>query len=98
MMLLLALAGAAVGSFYSLGLAFAADILPASMVPTAGIIAGVNFGVASILAPNVNGLMMQLWEPWTIFWLMGGQLLAFAAACLLQRPQPEKMRLHTQKS
>ncbi len=97
MMLLLALAGAAVGSFYSLGLAFAADILPASMVPTAGIIAGVNFGVASILAPNVNGLMMQLWEPWTIFWLMGGQLLAFAAACLLQRPQPEKMRLHTQK-
>jgi MFS family permease len=98
MMLLLALAGAAVGSFYSLGLAYAADILPASMVPTAGIIAGVNFGVASILAPNVNGLLMQLWEPWTIFWLMGGQLLAFAAACLLQRTQPAKMRLHTQKS
>lgn len=98
MMLLLALAGAAVGSFYSLGLAFAADILPASMVPTAGIIAGVNFGVASILAPNLNGLMMQVWEPWTIFWLMGGQLLAFAVACLLKRTQSEKMCLHTQES
>lgn len=82
MMLLLAIAGAAVGSFYSLGLAFAADILPASMVPTAGIVAGINFGVASILAPNVNGFLMEVWEPWTIFWLMGAFLFVFAAACL----------------
>ncbi|MDR7318130.1 MFS transporter [Brevibacillus nitrificans] len=85
MMLLLAIAGAAVGSFYSLGLAFAADILPASMVPTAGIIAAINFGTASILAPNVNGVLMEWWEPWTIFWLMGASLLVFAAACLAAR-------------
>ncbi|MFD2370437.1 MFS transporter [Brevibacillus sp. GCM10020057] len=85
MMLLLAIAGAAVGSFYSLGLAFAADVLPASMVPTAGIIAGINFGVASILAPSLNGVLMDVWEPWTIFWLMGAFLLVFAAACLASR-------------
>jgi hypothetical protein len=41
---------------------------------------------------------MQVWEPWTIFWLMGGQLLAFAVACLLKRTQSEKMCLHTQES
>lgn len=85
MMLLLALAGAAVGSFYSLGLAYSADILPAAMVPTAGIIAGINFGIASILAPNVNGVLMELWEPWTMFWLMGALLVVFAAACLFAR-------------
>ncbi|WP_400162617.1 MFS transporter [Brevibacillus sp. TJ4] len=85
MMFLLAVAGAAVGSFYSLGMAFAADILPGSMIPTAGIVAAINFGVASILAPGVNGYMMQAWEPWTIFWVMGGLLLAFAVACLFQR-------------
>ncbi|GIO05322.1 putative MFS-type transporter YfkF [Brevibacillus reuszeri] len=85
MMLLLAIAGAAVGSFYSLGLAYSADLLPASMVPTAGIIAGINFGVASIMAPNVNGVLMQVWEPWTIFWLMGALLIVFAAACLFNR-------------
>lgn len=85
MMLLLAVAGAAVGSFYSLGLAFAADILPAALVPTAGIVAGIHFGTASILAPNVNGLLMQVGEPGAIFWLMGALLLAFAAACLLSR-------------
>lgn len=85
MMFLLAVAGAAVGSFYSLGLAYAADILPASMIPTAGIVAGINFGIASIFAPGINGFMMQVWEPWTMFWLMGAQLLAFSIACLFQR-------------
>ncbi|MDF2682313.1 MAG: transporter [Brevibacillus sp.] len=100
MMLLLAIAGAAVGSFYSLGLAFAADILPASMVPTAGIIAGINFGIASILAPNVNGVLMEVWEPWTIFWLMGAFLLVFAAACLAVRrgtPHSEHVPVPIQK-
>jgi MFS family permease len=85
MMLILAIAGAAVGSFYSLGLAYAADILPASMVPTMGIMAGINFGLASILAPGMNGYLMEAWEPWTMFWLMGALLLAFAVACLVQR-------------
>lgn len=85
MMFLLAIAGAAVGSFYSLGLAFATDILPGAMVPTAGIIASMNFGVASILAPNVNGLLIQLWDPRSIFWLMGLLLFGFAAACLFFR-------------
>ncbi|MGG1660604.1 MFS transporter [Brevibacillus sp. NRS-1366] len=85
MMVLLAIAGAAVGSFYSLGLAYSADLLPGSMVPTAGIIAGINFGVASILAPNVNGVLMEIWEPWTIFWLMGALLIVFAATCLFYR-------------
>ena len=85
MMLLLAIAGAAVGSFYSLGLAYSADILPAAMVPTAGIIAGINFGVASILAPNVNGVLMEWWEPWTMFWVMGALLVVFAAACLFAK-------------
>jgi MFS family permease len=85
MMVLLAIAGAAVGSFYSLGLAYAADILPASMVPTAGIVAGMNFGVASILAPNVNGYLMQYFPPWTMFFLMGLLLAGFAAACLVYK-------------
>lgn len=85
MMFLLGIAGAAVGSFYSLGLAFATDLLPGSMVPTAGIIASMNFGVASILAPNVNGLLMQLWDPRSIFWLMALLLVAFSVSCLLFR-------------
>ncbi|MFY0543984.1 MFS transporter [Brevibacillus sp. H7] len=81
MMLLLAVAGAAVGSFYSLGLAYAADILPAAMVPTAGIIAGMNFSVASIIAPNVNGFLMDYFQPWMMFTVMALLLVGFAVSC-----------------
>ncbi|TGU92499.1 MFS transporter, partial [Mesorhizobium sp. M00.F.Ca.ET.186.01.1.1] len=77
-----------------------ADILPAAMVPTAGIIAGINFGVASILAPNVNGVLMEWWEPWTMFWVMGALLVVFAAACLFaknSKPQDTQCSLPLQK-
>ncbi|UFJ39745.1 MFS transporter [Brevibacillus humidisoli] len=85
MMVLLAAAGAAVGSFYSLGMAYAADLLPLGMVPTAGIIAGINFSVASIIGPNVNGYLIEYLSPGLMFWVMAAMLAAFAASCLLFR-------------
>ncbi|WP_269432679.1 MFS transporter [Effusibacillus lacus] len=80
MMALLALAGATVGSFYSLGLAFVADILPQGMVPTAGIIASMNFSLASILAPNLNGVLLDSAWPGSMFAVMGGMLALFAVS------------------
>lgn len=85
MMLLLAVAGAAVGSFYSLGLAFAADLLPLGLIPTAGAIAGINFGLGSIIGPYVNGYMIDHIAPQMMFWLMGGLLACFALSCLVFR-------------
>ena len=85
MMLLLAVAGAAVGSFYSLGLAFAADLLPLGLIPTAGVIAGINFGLASIIGPYINGYLIEYVSPQLMFGLMGGMLAAFAVSCLLFR-------------
>ncbi|WP_134684212.1 MFS transporter [Brevibacillus migulae] len=74
MMTILAIAGAAVGSFYSLGLAYSADILPASLVPTAGIIASLNYSIASIAGPTANGYVFEYLEPWMMFGLIGGLL------------------------
>ncbi len=85
MVALLTVAGAAVGSFYSLGLAFAADILPGEMVPTAGIIAGMNFSVASIVAPNLNGCLLPL-SPGMMFYVMAGLLGVFVLAGLSSSP------------
>jgi len=80
MMALLAVAGACVGSFYSLGLAFAADLLPSSIVPTAGVIAGMNFAAASIIAPNINGFLLSYFAPAWMFVLIGILLALFALA------------------
>lgn len=80
MMLISAIVGAAVGSFYSLGLALAADILPGSMVPTAGIVAGMNFSIASILAPNLNGWLIDRFWQGSMFWVMAILLALFAVS------------------
>ncbi|MBO8163321.1 MAG: MFS transporter [Brevibacillus sp.] len=98
MMGLLAVAGAAVGSFYSLGMAYAADILPLGMVPTSGIIAGMNFSVASILGPNINGYLIEYVFPGMMFLVMGGMLAVFACCCLLFRERPaQDMREGTER-
>lgn len=92
MMILLAVAGAVDGSFYSLGLAFAADILPAGMVPTAGIIAGMNFSIVSILAPNVNGFLIDHANPDAMFVVIGGMLSLFAGASFFFRHSLESLK------
>jgi MFS family permease len=88
MMLTLAAAGAAVGSFYSLGLAYAADILPSSLMPTVGVIAAMNFSVASILGPNLNGYVLDHLPPGLIFTLIGALLGLFVLAGVLFRERP----------
>lgn len=85
MLLLLVIAGAVVGSFYSLGLAYAADILPSYMVPAVGVIVGVNFSAGSIVAPNVNGVFLQSFSPGLMFTVMGFLLLSFAVAAIFFR-------------
>lgn len=85
MLFILAVAGAAVGSFYSLGLAYAADILPAHMVPAVGVIVGVNFSAGSILAPNLNGIILENFPPGMMFTVMGLLLLVFAVSGIFFR-------------
>ncbi|MGO0063153.1 MFS transporter [Brevibacillus fluminis] len=84
MLTLLVIAGAVVGSFYSLGMAYAADILPSYMVPAVGVIVGVNFSAGSIVAPNLNGVLLGV-SPGLMFTVMGLLLLAFAIAGIFFR-------------
>lgn len=75
--LLFAVAGGMLGSFYSLGLAYAADILPKELLPTANVIATYLFSIASIVGPNLGGLGIQYWSAQSMFWVLGGLFLLF---------------------
>ncbi|MCX7569820.1 MFS transporter [Tumebacillus sp. DT12] len=86
LMLLFATAGAFVGSFYSLGLAYMADILPKSLVPVAGIVASMNFSAAAILAPALNGLLFDILSPAVMFILLSLSLGAFTVSGFFFRP------------
>ncbi|PWK05394.1 MFS transporter [Tumebacillus permanentifrigoris] len=96
LMALLVIAGATVGSFYTLGLAFAADILPAGLLSTAGAIASIMFGVANIVAPNVNGYFLSTAWPGLMFGSLGIMLALFVGAGFLDRKSTTAV-LHDEK-
>jgi MFS family permease len=59
LILLFLFAGALVGSTFSLGIAYAADLLPTSLIPIANILASILYGVGSMIGTYMNGLIIQ---------------------------------------
>lgn len=58
LMVLFALAGIFVGSMYSLGISYMADMTPAYNLPAGNLIAGMAFSVGSILGPVIGGAII----------------------------------------
>ncbi|KKO51366.1 MFS transporter [Paenibacillus sp. DMB20] len=82
-LVLLTVAGGMVGSFFSLGLAYAADILPKLLLPAANVVASFHFNAGSIIGPNIGGSLME--TGWTagMFVMLGSLYVAFACSGLL---------------
>ncbi|RAR45672.1 MFS transporter [Paenibacillus sp. MDMC362] len=81
-LILLTLAGGLVGSFFSLGLAYAADILPRVLLPAANVVASFHFNAGSIAGPNAGGAIMETGWNGGIFILLGGLYILFACTGL----------------
>ncbi|MFF2887289.1 MFS transporter [Paenibacillus sp. NPDC057967] len=84
---LFTIAGGVVGSFYSLGLAYAADLLPKPILPAANVIASIHFSIGSILGPTLGGFGIRYVSTNSMFLLLGAAFLAFALLGLLFRPK-----------
>ncbi|MGI2295277.1 MFS transporter [Paenibacillus sp. GXUN7292] len=76
--ILFAIAGGVVGSFYSLGLAYAADILPRAILPTANVIASIHFSIGSMIGPTLGGYSIHYISIYSIFLFLGSVFLIFA--------------------
>jgi len=87
-LVLLTVAGGLVGSFFSLGLAYAADILPKALLPAANVVASFHFTIGSILGPNLGGQMISWISPGSMFILLGCMYLLFGAAGVLFQHKP----------
>ncbi|WP_337031104.1 MFS transporter [Paenibacillus illinoisensis] len=87
-LVLLTVAGGMVGSFFSLGLAYAADILPKALLPAANVVASFHFTIGSILGPNLGGQMINWISPGSMFILLGCFYLLFGAAGVLFQHKP----------
>ncbi|OBZ13019.1 MFS transporter [Bacillus sp. FJAT-26390] len=85
--LLFAIAGGVVGSFYSLGLAYAADILPRAILPAANVIASIHFSIGSIMGPTLGGYGIRYVSPSINFLFLGAAFLVFAMLGFGFRPK-----------
>nr|WP_154958023.1 MFS transporter [Paenibacillus xylanexedens] len=84
-LVLLLIAGGLVGSFFSLGLAYAADILPKVLLPAANVVASFHFTIGSIVAPNLGGQLINWVSPGSMFTMLGCLYFIFGVTGLLFR-------------
>lgn len=75
--------GALVGSLFSLGIAYMADLLPKNLLPTGNIMAGVLFAVGSIIGPLIGGLFIEWFEQGSIYYSISGMLFAIFVAGII---------------
>ncbi|WP_226659763.1 MFS transporter [Pseudalkalibacillus hwajinpoensis] len=83
------LAGMMVGSLFSLSITYLADLLPNSLLPTGNILAGIFFGIGSILGPYLGGVFIDWFAKGSIFYAISGMLLTlFIATAVHKNPEP----------
>ncbi|WP_410511040.1 MFS transporter [Paenibacillus sp. BR2-3] len=86
-LVLLVFAGGFVGSFFSLGLAYAADILPRNLLPAANVVSSFHFSAGSIIGPGLGGLLLEYGWGGGVFGLMGFLYIMFGLIGLLFSPR-----------
>ncbi|WP_110926410.1 MFS transporter [Bacillus massiliglaciei] len=76
------LAGAMVGSTFSLGISYMADLLPDSLLPSGNLLCGIFFSLGSIIGPFLGGLAIQYLNGGSMFFMIGILLLLIIFALL----------------
>ncbi|WP_280951870.1 MFS transporter [Alteribacter populi] len=68
------IAGMLLGSLFSLGIAYMADLLPSSLLPTGNVMMGVMFALGSMTGPTAGGLFIERIGDGAIYYSISGVL------------------------
>ncbi|RAK19193.1 putative MFS family arabinose efflux permease [Anoxybacillus vitaminiphilus] len=82
------IAGMFVGSLFSLGMSYTADLLPKHLLPAGNLLCGILYSIGSIVGPFISGVVIQYWQGGSFFIVISFILLTIAAA-LFVRKKPE---------
>lgn len=74
LLLIFILAGMLLGSIFSLGIAYLADLIPTSLIPTGNVMIAICFALGSIAGPVVGGIFIDLFETGSIYYSISGML------------------------
>lgn len=83
------IAGMLVGSTYSLGISFMADLLPRQLLPAGNIMCSVFFSFGSITGPFIGGLTIQYLHGISFFYFISLMLLGIFISLLSFKPLKE---------
>ncbi|GAK01351.1 LOW QUALITY PROTEIN: major facilitator family transporter [Geomicrobium sp. JCM 19055] len=79
-------AGGLLGSFYSLGLMYMADLLPRQLLPTGNVLIAISFSLGSMLGPVTGGVLIEWVGQGSLYYAIGSLLIVLIVAGLIFRP------------
>ncbi|WLR42526.1 MFS transporter [Bacillus carboniphilus] len=89
----LALAGMAIGSIFSLGISFMADLVPRSLLPAGNLLSGISFSIGSIVGPFLGGMYIQFVPGGNFFHVISSILFLLFVTTMIHKQ--EKIQLHS---
>ncbi|PLR96112.1 MFS transporter [Bacillus sp. T33-2] len=78
--------GMLVGSTFSLGISYMADLLPRQLLPAGNLMCGMFFSFGSISGPFIGGLAIEHLQGASFFYVISGMLLFIFLALLVFQP------------
>lgn len=84
---LFAVAGMFVGSTFSLGISYMADLMPKELLPTGNLLCGIAFSVGSLAGPTMGGLFIQYAGNLSFLLLIASILLIIAIPIAVKKTQ-----------
>jgi MFS family permease len=88
------IAGMAVGSTFSLGISFMADLLPKNLLPAGNIMCGIFYSIACMIGPFFSGLLIQYVKGPSFFYLLSLMLIIIFFALLSARGKQNVSTVH----
>ncbi|QOY37945.1 MFS transporter [Anaerobacillus isosaccharinicus] len=76
-------AGMFLGSLFSLGIAYLADLIPSSLIPTGNVVVSICFALGSIAGPVIGGIFIDVFGDGSIYYSISGMLLLVLIAGLV---------------
>ena len=88
------LAGMLVGSTFSLGISYMADLLPSALLPTGNLLCGIFYSIGSIIGPFLGGLIIQYLKGGSFFYGISILLFIIFISFVFFKENKDKVQTH----
>lgn len=78
------LAGLFIGSTFSLGISYMADLTPKVLLPTGNLLCGIFFSIGSLTGPFMGGVFIEFFHDFSFLWLVSLFILTLSLLSLLK--------------